>query len=259
MPDPYLMAAMQGGLSHGAKSTAKTKNKFDVAAEKYVDMHVEALHFEEEFAQDKLFSPQMRKAQLRAELLAALQFSELDKPLDNAFKLLFSEGLQYIDHEVYPAMIDQFKQMADRLEKLDPTQPEELHSWSTLSDAVLNEIAKMALTKYDEENYTPCMALFVLLTVLYGDNFEYWYRLGIAAQKSEEINLALKAYTEALKIEPELVGARLFSVECYLKIGSKQAAEEELEKAKSLKALAGFDEKWAPLLADLTERTRFLP
>jgi tetratricopeptide (TPR) repeat protein len=247
MPDLYLMSLMRGEIT--IKKTPKSK--FDVAAEKYIDLHIASLKLEDDNWENKLVSLPMKKAQLKQELLSSLNSADFDVPLARGLKVIISEGAKYLDPEVYSSIKEAFSKMSKRLEELDPLKEDELGSWSFVSDEVLKGIIKVALEKFAEEDYISCSGIFSVLATLESSNDDFWYRLGIAAQQHEDHNLASKAYIEAIKINPEHIGARLFLVECYNKLSQPLEAKEEFEKILSLSKSSELTPEWLFLINNL--------
>ena len=92
------------------------------------------------------------------------------------------------------------------------------------------------------------MSLFLLLTILNPDYSEYHLRRGIAAQMSAKYELAITSYAAASELDSNLIESRLFSAECYLKIGKFEKAKEEFWNAKAITENMQVDDEIVDLL-----------
>jgi len=246
MPDPYLEAMMLGLV----KFKEVKKDKFEEAIENDIIAYVDSLTFEEESG-PQLLSLKMKKAKLVEELKESIKMPELENFFDTAFMFINSDGLRYLDSSKYETLSSEFSHASEILDQLDPTKeiPIKLQGMLEISDEMMNAIYEIAKGAYKEEKNQESLSLFVYLSVLDQTNLEYWYRVGIGAQKCGNIDLALKAYSVCIEIDSELVGARLFSAECHLINGDLESAEKEMTKAKNIIENSEVDSIWVDLLA----------
>ena len=253
MSDPYLMAMMRGEFSGQKTKATVPKDKFDMAAEKYLEQYVETLDLEIDDGRNQLDTLEVKKARMCLQIMSELRFKELDSLVIKGLKYVVAEGAQFLDQGLYGAMLDQFTEMGEHLEDLDFDKPENFNDWSNLTQDVLDGIVRIGIAAYGRGQYALCLSMFALLASVKSDNADYWLRLGIAAQKNEDYELALKAYTFAIKINPVLIEARLFSAECYLKKSLVQNAKEELVEAKELSKIVQLDETLSAFLSVMEE------
>ncbi len=260
MVDLYLQAMMHRELpSQQPKSNSSNsvKDKFDLAAEKYIKEYLNSLNLEIEYGQNQFVTPAMKRAQIRQEMLAKMKASEEDGYLSEAFNFINSNGEQYLGQEFYPEVVSELERIDDLIEKMDPGQefPEKMQSFYNFNEHIAEEISKLAILKFHEEEYKTSLSLLVLLATLFPENNDYWYKLGIAAQKCEQYDLALRAYGEALQLKPDHIGVKLFSVECYLEKDLVEEAKSQLREAKKLaEKLEGegeVDEMWISFMKEL--------
>jgi tetratricopeptide (TPR) repeat protein len=116
------------------------------------------------------------------------------------------------------------------------------------SDSTIQSILTVTKAKYLEESYADSLALFVLLTALVPQDPTYWYRAGISAHRCQNYPLALKFYQEAIGLDPNLIGAWVFSVECYLKSDLRTEAEAAYLEAKRVGEMPEIDASWKEML-----------
>lgn len=258
MVDLYLQAMMHGELpSHPRSTPTKVKNKIELAGEKYINEYINSLPLEAEFGQDKLVTPAMRKAQIRHTLMTQMKSSEIDPYLSEAFNFLQTNGTQYLDGEHYRAMLEQFDSIDELIEKMNFEQDmsEDVGEFFNFDSNVAESILDIAVIKFQDEEYRTSLSLLVLLSLLNPEYYDIWFRQGISAQKCENYDLALKAYQKALQLKPDLIGAILFSVDCYLEKDLPEDAKSELLRAKLLSEEVEVDEKWLSFLKDLEDTT----
>lgn len=259
MYDPYLDALMHGEIIPSKKTgliQKKEKSKFDLSIEKHINKYIDSLNLEVEYGRNSLVSPAMKRAQLREELKSALIMPELEKFLSEAFNAILTSHHHYLSPEMCKQMENEFLGIEEEIEKINFNElPEE--NYQTLfkiSDAVMDGILTIAIEKYKEQEYPLSLAIFTLLTSLNAGNYDYWYRLGITAQKCENYQLALKAYEIALDISPDLIGALLFSSECYIRLDQKDTAKQYFIKAKEIaSSTQELDEMWKSLISKIEE------
>lgn len=227
MADPYLMALMRGEI----KQEKKDQDEFDIAADQMLEKYVKTLE------ESKLDSLEARKLKLSKEL----KFAELEEPTISGLKYLMS-------HEADAAMVDQFLEAKHRLEELDLETFKDLDSWSDcISQEVLDAISNRGVEAYHQGEFEICLSLYALLTTFKQESGEYWLKLGISALKSADFNLALKSFDQALKKDPNLFEAHLFSAECYLNKGLVENAKQELEAVQTTQ----FDEVFSRFKEEL--------
>lgn len=241
MGDPYLQAMLHGDYP--------SKDKYDLAIEKQINKFIDSLNLENEYAHNKLISPRIKRAQIQEEIKKAMKYSELSQHISTAFSFLINDGAKFIEKNLFQEMSNQFEKMKRLLKEEDFNQEinENIQSHFQISNEVLIGIQEIGIAQFLAKEFSLSASIFVLLTILNPEKFEYWYRLGIAAQKSGDYNLALKAYMAALELNGELIGARIFSIECYLRINAPEKAREILLETKKI----NLESEWLSLLEDI--------
>ncbi|MBA2369389.1 MAG: hypothetical protein H0V82_10265 [Candidatus Protochlamydia sp.] len=122
----------------------------------------------------------------------------------------------------------------------------------------INSIFSLAVKKFEKEESEASMCLFLFLSKLDSEDPEYLYRAGIAAQICGKLELALKIYAETLNISSDLIGPKIFSIECQFDLGFKESALKMHEDLKQELINLTIEEKWIPILEDI-ENSLTLP
>jgi tetratricopeptide (TPR) repeat protein len=212
MPDPYLQALMTGQLKI-------VKDKFAVALEEKIDRYLDTLDFSGE--DDKLRLPAMKRSRLRAQLLDTAKQNDPYEHVNDALGILKSEGIKYLQEDVLSNLFKEISAIGDSMAgiNVENLSDEEFSLLCTVSGGSLNALSEMAIAKFDEQDYSQCLSLSILLTSLDDNNADYWMRAGIAAQELQKFPMALYGYTRALDLDEGLIRARLFAAECCLASG----------------------------------------
>ncbi len=252
MKDPALQLKLN--------SFNKTKDKFDEAIEKDIRSYVDSLTFEDDPNVSKLLTPQMKKAALFEKIKADAQMPELVEFLDTAFDFIKTEGLHYLDSQTHENLLLEFDHASEMLEHIDLSGkiPEQLKSLLQISDEAMLSIFKIAVGAFFEEKSQESLSIFVLLTSLDATDSDYWFRLGIAAQKCGNMDQALEAYGLSKELNPEIIGARLFSAECFLNQKDQDSATNEIDEAKKIISFSDIDPVWLDLLSALEEQEKII-
>lgn len=236
MTDPYLEAMMHGKFIKGKSHPSSPPHKSPclVAAEKEIIKHIESLDLDTLYAHNRLVSASMKKAQLKEEMTRNILFDDLTSQLSLAFNALLTLGKQTMNPDIYRQWEEKLYSIPELYDQISPDHPiEPPQTLLHISDEMMDAALKLAQDKYEEENYPVSMSLFTLLTAFAPGTEEYWFRLGIAAQKSGQYSIALNAYHAACEINPQLVGAKLFSIECLLRENQRDEAMKLFFEIKS--------------------------
>lgn len=247
--DPYIQAMLRDEYrSKKKEQTPKSQTEIDL--ENQIDSYVDGLEFEEEVSNLALLSPKLKKERIKMTIKEALKFPELTGDLERAIKLLFSEGAAYLSIEANQLLLSDFLKASDLLAESKSTDIVDINfqELAKISDESMKSILIIAIAKFSEEKYEDCLSLFSLLTVLSPAYSEYWIRLGIAAQKCLNFDLALGAYEAASELDPDLIEARLFAAECFISINRLEEAKKEVAKAKGIAERMKIDQVWLDLI-----------
>lgn len=253
MSDPYLEAQMRGEIckipnnhSNSPKKLENDSDQFDVAIDDKIQKILNLYSFENESGENQFLSPEMKRKKKENELKHSLKESELKKYIDPAIEIIVKEGQNYFIPTEYNDIIDEFSTASENLKKLDLSKPlrEELGNLLGISNKTNTAILNIAIAKFDDQQYSAALALFILLTVLHSKEFSYWYRAGIAAQQSENFTLAVEAFQVAITLNPGLIGAYLFAIECYLQLDQRQKAKSAYETVKSMNDIEPLGDQW---------------
>ena len=101
----------------------------------------------------------------------------------------------------------------------------------------------------DAGNYTAALPMLVMLTKDAPQDANAWNLLGFTHRKLGEMDDAAKAYTVALKINPEHLGTLEYQGEMYIQTGKLDMAKANLAK---LKTICGNCEEYGDLAKALT-------
>lgn len=247
----YIQAMMHGDFARkkdGPLKSEEEKDQFKIALEKQIDNYVDAMKLEDDHKD--LLPVKLRREKIKTELKAAAKMVELSQLLESAIKLLLSEGANYLSEESYKLLISDFSDAYTQMSSMNLDRPEDIDASSLIhmSNQSLDAIATIATDKFSKELYFDCLSLFSLLSVITPGNAEYWFRLGMAAQKFENLDLATRGYAAAVQINPKHIGARLFAAECYTQRKLFAEAKTEYEAAKEIARNNQVEKMWLDLL-----------
>lgn len=234
------------------KKKKSPKRQLDAEIDQEIDQYVDGLEFEENSFQNTIESPKTKKERMKIEIKEAVKLPELSQNLESAIKLLLSEGATYLSEEANATLLSDFSNASTFLTDMKLAGigkgDMDLQELIKISDESMKSIVVIAIAKFAEEKYADCLSLFTLLTILNPAYSEYWIRLGLAAQKSGNFDLALRAYAATLMLDPNLIEARLFAAECHVERNDLDKAKTELSEAKKIAAQIKVDQQWLDLI-----------
>lgn len=261
MVDPYLDALMHGELPNKKKSSKEDqapKSKLEIEQDKEIDSFVNAFEFEEDPEHKGALDPKLKREKLKISIKEAMKMPELSHQMDTAIGLLFSEGSKYLSPEAHQKLVFDLTNASDQLEDigLQETSSSNLQTLSKISNESVEGIQEIALAKYKEDRYADSISLFSLLSVLNPGYSEYWFRLGIAAQKDGQYDLASRAYAATQSLDPSNIGAKLFASECFVQRGLYDDAKAELTAAEAMAKESKVDKMWLDLISAIHDMLR---
>lgn len=254
MDPAYLHALMHGEISFKKKNPDSdetgSKSKFELELEKELDAFVEGLKLDEDPDHPALQSPKFKRQKIKMELKEATKLPELFGPVNNGIDVIFSEGPNYLSEEEYHTLVLDLAMSITHLADIgiQETGQNDLQIIARISDTSIKALEKIAVAKFDEERYADSLGILCLLSILVPGYSEYWFRLGIAAQKTENYNLASKAYSITLDLYPDNIGARLFAAQCFIERSLIDDAKAEISMAKERLKSGGVDKVWLDFL-----------
>ncbi|MBA3238171.1 MAG: hypothetical protein H0T62_07490 [Parachlamydiaceae bacterium] len=265
MSDPSLFDKLHGGIAPQKKPPQKTnsisasevmmaKDSYEVAFEEAIHEQVNSLMASREGIENKMLSPGEKRAQLEQKVRASLDFAEFGSYIESAFKIIRTDGPQYLDKADYKSVMDSLDKLNQQLTSLDITKlcGNSLRNALVLPKKIQQLILKVGIDKFITESYDNSLALFSFLSLTDPEEPDYWYRLGLVAQKCENYVLALKAFAATSLLAPDFIGARIFAAQCYLHSGSGDDAEAELlEATRILKGSAEMAGEWQKYVEDI--------
>lgn len=242
--DPSLQVLLQGKRHSQELKAPAGETPLGKMLNEQLDMMADQLAAADDPATLKLISPALRRAQLREELAQELKMPELTSHLNVALKILLTEEHECLEAAAIQEIQDTFGKIAVLLDKRDVLDIQRLETAALkevlgISDSCLESIAKIAIYKYTQEQYVDCTSLFALLTALNPENWDYWYRLGIAAQACDLKDLAVRAYQAASELNPDSCEPHIFAAECLLDLNEPAQAHTELSEAERAVASGG--------------------
>ncbi|MBA3237112.1 MAG: hypothetical protein H0T62_02025 [Parachlamydiaceae bacterium] len=260
MVDIYLQLMMHGELNkREGKASSKPaikKSKFEISQEKLIDDYIDTFSLVECAPKNALIPDSIRRVKIKEDLKNSVNFLNIDMDLNESFEILTNDGLLYLEKEESQEMITQILGIPLYIDQVDFNKPlkESLSTFLHISDSVMLSIFKIGIAKYNEMAYEASFSIFFLLSSLDHANEEGWYRLGIVAVHLEKINLALQAFAYAIYLNADLLGARLFSAQCYIKLGEVESAKAEITEVKNIIGRSSPEPIWIELLTNIEEQ-----
>ncbi|MBA2368791.1 MAG: hypothetical protein H0V82_07185 [Candidatus Protochlamydia sp.] len=250
--DPYLLALMHGEISPKKSKNKEAKDKFEADLEKELDTYIESLEFEYDPAKS-MQNPKLKRENMKLQMEEAMKMPELSDQMEIALNILFEEGSRYLSDEVNQMLISELLASTEKLERIgiQETGEKNLQALTKISDISMKAIEGIAMEKFQQEEFTDCVALFCLMNTLNSGVPEHWLRMGVAAQMNDNIELALKAYAAALALDPNCIEAKLFTVECLIDRKLFDEAKAEVSAAEEIINNNEFDHMWLDMLSDL--------
>ncbi|MBA2727112.1 MAG: hypothetical protein H0U49_02950 [Parachlamydiaceae bacterium] len=239
-------------LKGSNEGSLMAKDKFELAEDQFLDFLIDKEGLLGD-PKNNLLPPAQQRKKLKKDLHESAKQLDLDIDLAPALQILRDEGATYLDEEKYREMIDQLNKIPIYLDQLNLTEVPKVSLCTSLHifESTLDSINKVAVAKYDEGNFEASYSIFGLLATLDHENEELLYRLGITATQMEKWVEALKSFTYALYLNSDLIGARVFSAQCFLKLEKVEDAKEEIKEARRLIEVTSTDPIWKELLASI--------
>lgn len=238
MADPFLAS-----LIHGEEVKSKVSetvpledknNRFAEEMRKEIAQQVKEIPIEND-PSNQLLSVELKRARLEAEMLEALEMKDVNQQGEIAVAILAQEGKRYLAAGELENLKAQFLQASHHLAEDDINQLiDEDQIASGFNAEALAAIEKVAVAKFDEEQYSGSLALFVFLTLLDPGNANYWLRAGIASQRNGNETAALQYFVAATEIDPEMCEAHVFAADCYLNQKRNEDADKHHACAKQI-------------------------
>ncbi len=256
--DFYLHMQLSGRNKYASK--AESNDVYNEFIEKESDMLAQSLINKEIAALNPLLSRIELIAKYKAEIIKSIRMPKLELELALAFSLLKNEGTKYMSQEVYITMVSNFNTLSEALAISDTENMLEspIPEFETFTGNSVRAISEMATSKFNEAQYSDCFAMYALLVTLKPLNPDLWYRLGIAAQLSNHIELAIKAFESTVSLAGKSLldlGAKVFTTQCYIHLLMFDEAKSTLSEAKKL-ALELQNLEWSSLIEECEQKIR---
>jgi len=256
MPDP-LMYDMLRGLSAYQKEKNEAPKEEEESSEKALDAsirrEVDLLISELNPDHNQFLSRQQMRKKLEMEIREAIDCHELGQHIKAAISLLEHEGRHHIDESDHGNLMQEIENLRMHMKSIDVAHidKEMLKAALNFSESGQASILQIGVAKFIEERFPESLSIFAFLSTIASEDPDYWYRLGLAAQKCENYELALSAYGATANLAPEFVGARIFSAQCNLICNQRDMAMVQLNVAKDLLKTSILDEEWRQHVTDI--------
>jgi len=256
MVDIYLQELMRGKISTNNKKSlvpGELQDPFEISLNQQIDDIIRNIDPSEFYSSGHLEPLSVKREKMRLEMKEETQVLDLAGHIEGAIVLIYSDEAIYDGNTVeLEELRSQILEAGEAIKKLDlkETLPLNLKKTLNLNNDSIRKMIDIALSREKIGDLKGCLNLLILVSVIEPEKSSYWYRAGLAAQLQDNLKLALKFYTAALKIDTTLIGAKVFSLICCLKLGYKNKSreiKEELEKTDEFCA----SEMWKGLMAKL--------
>jgi tetratricopeptide (TPR) repeat protein len=256
MADPKLsdmLTTERRTLLKNSQDQSLEKDPFELALDKSIKEQVDARIKDENPLENQLIPPQIRRAKLEEEIRKELKSYELEKQVNAALSILVYEGQNYLSNEQHTKLIDDLGVLLHQLDSLDLSiiNSGVLKTALSVPQETIALILRIAIDKFNQKLLLDSLAIFTFLSILKDDEPDYIYRVGLVSQECERFEQAIEAYQAAKLLAPEFIGSHIFSAQCYLKIGKRDSALEEVAKAKVILKSIEFPEFWRKHITDI--------
>ncbi|MBA2727020.1 MAG: hypothetical protein H0U49_02465 [Parachlamydiaceae bacterium] len=258
MIDPALFDMMHGITTAAKKKVlpmvnTNTNDPFGSVIEKSIQEEVDLMLANEDPNQKKFLSVQARRTKLEDELRESLDLSEFGKHVTIATNIIKNEGDQYLEKQEFDLLIEGLNNLQKQMSKLDPNNlnDDAIKEALTLTPTNLASIQKIGIAKFSDGHMPESLSIFALLSALDSQEPDYWYRLGLVAQKCEQYDLALRAFALTSLFAPEFIGAHIFAAECYLNLEKYEDALAEVNEIKKILETTKVNDEWQARLIDI--------
>lgn len=250
MYDPYLDAIMHGEIFSEKKPLPL--NRYELEYQKTIKNNL----LVDESNENLLIPQHLRLKKNETKVRELLELEELNQHLEKALQILSEEAERYLGLNAYKAVQENLLQALKILDTipLENFQLESLGAALKILPETTEAIFKIALAKFDEKSFSAALSLMVLLVVFHPEDFDFWYRSGIISQLLGNDDYALKAYATAISLNKNLIGARIYASECYLKLKQNQEAIAEFEEAQRIAAEQDLPKEWSNLVSTLKQK-----
>lgn len=236
------------------KKHIKNDQKFNKYFEEIINKTIDSIADSNPAIKNQLLTLDQQKEKLKHEMRKTLQFSDLSGRIELAFRTL-AQAKNEFEKETFAAMVREFNEAFSILNAIEIPQLQQSNfkTHMHISDATMDGISDFALKKFEEGKLAESLALYSLLTALHPENDFYWYRFALLSHQSANLDQALLAYAVTSFLNPLLLGARVFSAECYLEKGMRDDALEELKEAYKIAEKMDRQDKELECLLHLEE------
>lgn len=225
------------------QAAAKVIDRFTIAYEAAIKKKVEEL-INDQLHENKYLSREQLSEKIEREVRQASDLSEFGTYIFTAVHIFRSEGTRYLEKEAYFALVEGLNQLSEKINQLnlENLSDDDIYGSFEVLLSSSYEILKIGTSKFDEGLVRDSLAIFSFLTLVQSKEPDFWYRMGLVAQKDNNIELALKAFGIAQELNPQLIGPHIYAAECLFNKGLNEEALEEVKLAKSHKT---NEEEWS--------------
>lgn len=211
----------------------------DAAFDQAVNDYVDKLLANEELKDIQFSSPAELRSKLEQEVRSAAEITEFGDYISLALNILHNESNRYLQEDEYETLIDSLNILEQNFVVEDP----DLSSFS-IPEESRQLILQVGIAKFNQGLVKDSLAILTLLTTLKPDEPDYWFRLGLIAQKCEKFELASNAFSAASQMVPDFIDIRINAAQMYLDRHMKEEAKLEFEEAKRIFESADVNNQW---------------
>lgn len=179
--------------------------------------------------------------------------SEFKNHVQTAMNIFRTEGINYLEKDENEAFIKDLDSFDLKLKNLDAEtlKNESFEKIVYLSPESRASILKIGIGKFSENLLNDSLSIFAFLSSLEADNPDYWYRLGLVAQKCDLNELALKSFIVTSELAPGFAGSHIYAAQCYLTLDQPDNAKNEVDSVKAILKESPGEESWNQTVVDI--------
>lgn len=236
MSNLELQIILNGKLNNVSREK-NSKLNIDPEIQQQIDVYVEGLYD----CQDEL--RHIGKGKVKHDIAEGIL--KINEKISSAINLILNNGHEYLlENEFYKLsqnLMDYyiFMQSESFLKK-------EREKEIKITEESFNALLLLSTFLFDKKEYEDCFNLLVMLIYLNPNCAEYWLKLGVTAQMLRNYELALRSYKVAYEKNSNLIAAKFFAVDCYIRINLIPEAKMELQSIKS--SPYGANEEWKEVI-----------
>lgn len=249
--DPLFEAQLKGEFNQ-IKKKAIELDPFEKILNDHIENYLNSLPHEEVNPAELQFnSPRIKHLKIKQELINDSKITDIDQQIKIAIDVINSEGAALLEKEEYEQLISDLTKAEMFVQNPQLIAENTIQNLIGIDEKSMRALWKMALILFDKQSFENSTGLSTLLAVLSPVNGDYWYRTALAAQQANQMEYALQAYETAYALSPELIGAKIFTVNCLISLKRKTEAKDAFKEASELVKENELNEQWEEILTGL--------